>query len=301
MGRTAWPRSKPTEANAFSRCTQENPPPQHRRVRRPPRAGSAKLLDDFKRGRAVSASRIHRDQSGDTEPGGSAVLQQAGDGGAVDQGRQAGGEDDSPLLPSFPLKSSAAGIEPAGLQLGQFVAAAGVAQANRELVADQLAAAAGEDGGTAGETCPLLLAAVGGEPSDETVVWQYAPADRWVVASRGIAEAVEPGNRSRPTAKGGVSDKTGWEGRGQQFWNLGWAMRTLCRAWGPAPKGKWCAGSLKGCIVWGCWEPKRKFRVEGFCRCQALMIMYGKVTSQDMGRLAGLFTTDALEPLANRY
>ena len=41
--------------------------------------------------------------------------------------------------------------------------------------------------------------------------------------------------------------------------------------------------------------------VEGFCRCQALMIMYGKVSSQDMGRLAGHFTTDALEPLANRY
>jgi hypothetical protein len=43
-----------------------------------------------------------------------------------------------------------------------------------------------------------------------------------------------------------VSDKTGWEGRGQQFWNLGWAMRTLCRAWGPAPKGKWCAGFPEG-------------------------------------------------------
>ena len=43
-----------------------------------------------------------------------------------------------------------------------------------------------------------------------------------------------------------MSDKTGWEGRGQQFWNLGWAMRTLCRAWGPAPKGKWCAGFPEG-------------------------------------------------------
>src|ERR1022692_3543618 len=26
---------------------------------------------------------------------------------------------------------------------------------------------------TAGETCPLLLALAGGEPSDEAVVWQY--------------------------------------------------------------------------------------------------------------------------------
>src|ERR1017187_4978163 len=45
----------------------------------------------------------------------------------------------------------------------------------------------------AGETCPLLLAAIGGEPSDETVVWQYARADRRAVASGGIAGAVGAG------------------------------------------------------------------------------------------------------------
>jgi len=54
-----------------------------------------------------SCSRVwvHRDQSGDAEPGGSAVLQQAGDSGAVDQGGQAGGEDDAAVLSSVPLKS----------------------------------------------------------------------------------------------------------------------------------------------------------------------------------------------------
>jgi hypothetical protein len=72
-------------------------------------------------------------------------------------------------------------------------------------------------GGTAGETCPLLLAAVGGEPSDETVVWQYAPADRWAVASGGIAEAVGAGKSIRAKGDGGVPDKTGWEGRDQQL------------------------------------------------------------------------------------
>ena len=61
---------------------------------------------------------------------------------------------------------------------------------DRQLVADQLAAAAGEDGGTAGETCPLLLALAGREPSDKAVVWKYAPADRRAVASGGIDEAV---------------------------------------------------------------------------------------------------------------
>ena len=63
----------------------------------------------------------------------------------------------------------------------------------RVLVADQLTATTGEDGRTAGETCPLLLAVVDREPSDKTVVWQYAPADRRAVASGGIAEAVGAG------------------------------------------------------------------------------------------------------------
>jgi len=40
-------------------------------------------------------------QSGDAEPGGGALLQQAGDSGAVDQRRQAGGQDDPALLSPF--------------------------------------------------------------------------------------------------------------------------------------------------------------------------------------------------------
>lgn len=79
---------------------------------------------------------------------------------------------------------------------------AGTDQENRKLVADQFAAAAGEDGWTAGEACTLLLAAVGGEPSDETVVWQYAPADRRAVASGGIAEAVGAGKSIQTNSEG---------------------------------------------------------------------------------------------------
>jgi hypothetical protein len=66
------------------------------------------------------------------------------------------------------------------------VAAAGVAQGNRELVADQLAA-------TTGETCPLLLAVVGGEPSHEAVVWEYGAADRGVARGK----RVEDGSKVR--------------------------------------------------------------------------------------------------------
>jgi hypothetical protein len=99
----------------------------------------------------------------------------------------------------------------------------------------ELAAAAGEDGWTAGETCPLLLAAVGGEPSNERVVWQYAPADSRAVPSGGIAEALgsrkldrEPpgaeGCRRKPDGKAAVSS----------FGTRGEADRTLSQAPGPA-------------------------------------------------------------------
>src|ERR1022692_249201 len=108
----------------------------------------------------------------------------------MDQGGQAGGEDDPPLLSPFSLEPSAAGAEPASLQPGESVAAAGTAEANRELVADQLAATTGEDRRTAGETCPLLLAFAGGEPSDEAALWEYGAADRGAVASGGVAEAL---------------------------------------------------------------------------------------------------------------
>jgi hypothetical protein len=81
------------------------------------------------------------------------------------------------------------------------VAAADVAQAHRELVADQLAATVCEDGRTAGETCALLLAFAGGEPSDEAALWEHGAADCDAVASGGIAEAVA--GKSIQTDSGG--------------------------------------------------------------------------------------------------
>ena len=61
--------------------------------------------------------------------------------------------------------------EPDRLQLGKPVAAAGAAEEDRELVADQLAATVGEDGRAVGETCAVLLASVGRGPSDAAAVW----------------------------------------------------------------------------------------------------------------------------------
>ena len=66
----------------------------------------------------VSARGIHCDEPGNRQPGGSAVLQQAGDSRAVDQGRQAGGEDDPAELPPVPLQRGAAVAERHGLQPG---------------------------------------------------------------------------------------------------------------------------------------------------------------------------------------
>ena len=65
---------------------------------------------------------IHRDEPGDRQPGGGAVLQQAGHGGTVDQGRQAvpsgPGEDDAAELPPVPLQRGAIMAECARVQWG---------------------------------------------------------------------------------------------------------------------------------------------------------------------------------------
>jgi hypothetical protein len=51
-----------------------------------------------------------------------------------------------------------------------------------KLVADELAAAAGEDGWPIGQARPALLAAVGGGPSDAAVVGQFEIPPSWVVS-----------------------------------------------------------------------------------------------------------------------
>jgi len=136
----------------------------------------------------VPASGIHRDQPGDTESGSRALLQQARYSGAVDQGGQAGNIDDPAFFSSFLLEPSAAGAEPVGLQPGKPVAAAGVAEANRELVTDESAAAAGEDGRTASETCALLLVAAGGRTSDAAAIQGHAGPDRSTTGDDGGRE-----------------------------------------------------------------------------------------------------------------
>jgi hypothetical protein len=86
------------------------------------------------------------------------------------------------LVPSFPLEPSAARAEPAGVQPGEFVPAAGAAQTNRELVADESAA-------TAGEACTLLLAFPGGRSSESAAVRGDAGSNRAAVSADRITTA----------------------------------------------------------------------------------------------------------------
>jgi len=58
---------------------------------------------------------------------------------------------------------------------------------DQELIADELAAAVGQDGRAAGETCPLLLAAVGRGASDSEAVRKDAENDRGAAAAGRVA------------------------------------------------------------------------------------------------------------------
>ncbi len=104
----------------------------------------------------------------------------------MDQGGEAGGKDDPPLLSSSLLEPSAVGTEPAGLQPGEFVASASAAPRNRELAADESAATAGEDRRTAGEACAVLLASPGGRASEPAAIRGDAGPDRTTTGAGGI-------------------------------------------------------------------------------------------------------------------
>jgi len=68
-------------------------------------------------------------------------LHQAGDGGTADQRAQAGSENARAELSSVPLQQSAAVAELDGVGPGEPLAAGGAVEEDRQLVADELAAA----------------------------------------------------------------------------------------------------------------------------------------------------------------
>lgn len=85
--------------------------------------------------------------AGDRQSCGGAVLQQAGDGAAIDRGGLAGGKGDPAELPSVPIQRGEAVAERDGMQVGKSLAVADAAEEDREVVPSQLAAKVGEGGG----------------------------------------------------------------------------------------------------------------------------------------------------------
>jgi len=79
-------------------------------------------------------------------------------------------------------------VERNHLQPRESLVAAGAAQEDRQLVLDQLAAAAGEDGRSIGQARTVLMAALGGESSDATVVWGHAGQDGSATIASGLGE-----------------------------------------------------------------------------------------------------------------
>src|ERR1019366_4193000 len=107
----------------------------------------------------------------------------------MDKGRQAGGEDDAAFLPPLPGQRGAAVAECDCLQSRESLAAAGAADEDRHLVADQLAAAAGENRRTFDKACPVLLVAAGGESSYAPALRKHAAQDRDVTVASRIGRA----------------------------------------------------------------------------------------------------------------
>ena len=110
---------------------------------RPARGGQGGMAQR----RTVPSRRVHRDQSNPARQTGGAVLQPAGHGGAVDQGRQERGQMDAPVLSRLCGQPGAAATVRAGLQPGQLPAAGGAAPSGASLDVDDVAGEIDQDRG----------------------------------------------------------------------------------------------------------------------------------------------------------
>ena len=78
-------------------------------------------------------------------------------------------------------------VERNRLKLGESLATISVAEEDWELVADELTAALSKDRRTAGETCALLLAALGRGAPESEAVCEHAEDDRGAAAAERVA------------------------------------------------------------------------------------------------------------------
>ena len=109
-------------------------------------------------------------QSDTTAQRSGAVLQPAGDSGAVDQGREECGQMDTAFVSRFCGQPSAAATLRAGLQLGQLSAAVGAAPLSAPLDVDDAAGEADQNWGEGGAAFPTGGLPDGGGVGAESTV-----------------------------------------------------------------------------------------------------------------------------------
>jgi len=188
----------------------------------------------------VPSRGIHRHEPGERQPASGAVLQQAGDGGTMDQRRQGvpfgPGEDHAAELPPVPFQRSAALAERARVQPGEPVAAAGAAEEDRELVADESTAAVGKDWRPVGQARAVLLAAAGREPSDQAIFRGDGGKDRSLAGRDRVAGKTMAPAKSGSTRTWGVGDVLVEITEKKQLSSVGFLRRGGIGAW-PSQKG----------------------------------------------------------------
>ena len=106
----------------------------------------------------------------------------------MDQGCQAGSENDAAEQPPVPPQRGTSVAECPCLQLGESLATIGAAAEDQELVADEFAVAVGEGRRTAGETCKASLALAGRGVSESEAVRQSVEIDCGAAAARRLAK-----------------------------------------------------------------------------------------------------------------
>jgi hypothetical protein len=149
------------------------------------------------------------------------------------------------------------------IQPGQPVAAAGVAEGNRYVIINQFAATAGEDGRVAGKACPLLLAIVGGEPSDVAPVRKHAAADGGSATASRVGAAAMRNQSGRWGVDEEVSEKSLRNGANHGFLVPAKAVWRTTGSLALEPMQKKIASGGKWGILVRSRKAKRKFRLMG--------------------------------------
>ena len=187
---------------------------------------------EFRYEETVPPCGLHRDNPRDGQPCGGALLQQARHGGAVDQGREGGGQADAAELPPVPGERSAVVAERDRLQPGEPLAAARAAEADRHVVAREPATAARENGWALGQARPVLLAAAGRRAPDAAVIRGGRAAPGGAIGARRVASVLVTVTLGPKGPKVAVSEKS--DGRTSVTGRKGLGMVQMdFRGWTP--------------------------------------------------------------------